>query len=41
MKISDNLFVYGTLKRGHGNNALIRHTEFIAEAIYVDKFEIT
>ena len=35
------LFVYGTLKRGHGNNALIRHTEFIAEAISVDKFDVS
>ena len=35
------LFVYGTLKRGFGNNPLIKHTEFIGEAITIDRFDLS
>lgn len=27
-----NLFVYGTLRRGHGNNRLLKDSEFVGEA---------
>ena len=35
------LFVYGTLKKGFSNNTLIKHTEFIGEAISVDRFDVS
>ena len=34
------LFVYGTLKRGFGNNRLINHAKFIGTAISVDKYYV-
>lgn len=36
-KTTDLLFVYGTLKRGHGNNPLLRTSTFMGEAISADK----
>ena len=35
------LFVYGTLKKGYGNNTLIKHTEFIGESISIDRFDFS
>ena len=35
------LFVYGTLKKGYGNNTLIKHTEFIGESISIDRFDLS
>ncbi len=32
------VFVYGTLKRGHGNNRLLKTSEFISEDTTADKF---
>lgn len=32
------VFVYGTLKRGHGNNRLLRNAIFIGEAVTDDNF---
>ncbi len=32
------IFVYGTLKRGYGNNALLRDAAFLGEAVTVRKF---
>lgn len=35
------VFVYGTLKRGHGNNKLLSNAEFIGKAETVDKLHMT
>mgnify|MGYP005826791853 FL=1 len=35
------LFVYGTLKRGFGNNRIISHTEFVGSAISLDRFDVS
>ena len=35
------LFVYGTLKKGYGNNTLIKHTEFIGESISIERFDLS
>lgn len=34
------LFVYGTLKRGHGNNFLLRNSEFLGEALTEADYDI-
>ena len=34
------LFVYGTLKRGFGNNYILRNSEFIGSAVSEDKFVV-
>ena len=40
MKITDNLFVYGTLKRGFGNNYMLRNSKFVGKSISVDRFDV-
>ena len=37
----NKVFVYGTLKKGYGNNTLIKHTEFIGESISIDRFDLS
>lgn len=34
------IFVYGTLKRGHGNNRLLKDAEFIGKAVTLGKFKL-
>lgn len=34
-------FVYGTLKKGHGNNVLLNKSEYIGEAVTKEKFVMT
>lgn len=34
------VFVYGTLKRGYGNNRLLERAVFMTEAMTVDKFDM-
>lgn len=34
------MFVYGTLKRGHGNNRLMMNSKFIGEATTSEKFAL-
>lgn len=35
-----NLFVYGTLKRGHGNSKLLAHAEILGMATSVSKYKL-
>ena len=35
---NNNLFVYGTLKRGFGNNYILRNSKFLGSAITEEKF---
>ena len=35
------LFVYGTLKRGFGNNSLLQDADYICTAVSVDKYNIS
>ena len=35
------LFVYGTLKRGFGNNHLISRCEFVGDFISTDRFDVS
>lgn len=35
-----NMFVYGTLKRGHGNNVLLRRSMFVGPGITKEKFAL-
>jgi len=37
---NNNLFVYGTLKRGFGNNYILRNSKFLGSAITEEKFII-
>lgn len=34
------IFVYGTLKKGHGNNRLLKDAEFIGKAVTLGKFKL-
>tara|TARA_X000001382_G_C3174225_1_gene180559 strand:- start:1962 stop:2369 length:408 start_codon:yes stop_codon:yes gene_type:complete len=34
----ENVFVYGTLKRGHGNHVLLKDSEFLGPASTKDKY---
>lgn len=34
------VFVYGTLKRGHGNNRLLRTSDYLGKAVSVEKFRM-
>ena len=36
--MTTRVFVYGTLKRGHGNNRLLHGAEFISEAISREEY---
>ena len=36
-----NLFVYGTLKKGFGNNSIIRYAEFVGDAVSINRFDIS
>lgn len=36
----NRVFVYGTLKRGHGNHSLLREAKFIGEALTIKKFRL-
>ncbi len=38
--MESKLFVYGTLKRGLGNNRLLVHTDFLGVATSIDRFNI-
>lgn len=38
MKDKDHVFVYGTLKRGHGNSVLLNEAEFVQDAITPPKY---
>ncbi len=40
MNKDNNLFVYGTLKRGFGNSYILRNSEFIGSAVSEEKFVI-
>jgi gamma-glutamylaminecyclotransferase len=33
-----NFFVYGTLKRGYGNNVILRSSKFLGEAVSRDRY---
>ena len=37
---TNNLFVYGTLKRGFGNNYILRNSRFIGKAVSSKKFDV-
>ena len=34
------IFVYGTLKKGYGNNSLLNNSKFIGEAITTEKYAL-
>lgn len=36
--MSHLIFVYGTLKRGHGNNRLLANSQFIGNAVTIDHY---
>ena len=38
--MESKLFVYGTLKRGLGNNSLLRNSEFLGVGITKDRFDV-
>lgn len=40
-KFDELFFVYGTLKRGHGNHRILKTCEFLGPAVTVDRFVLT
>ncbi len=38
--MTNKLFVYGTLKRGFGNNVLLKNSKFIGKAVTEDYFDV-
>ena len=38
---NNNLFVYGTLKKGYGNHSIIQKTTYIGDFISIDKFDLS
>ena len=40
LKMYHHLFVYGTLKRGHGNSHRLKHAELLGPAISVNKYKL-
>lgn len=38
--MSSNVFVYGTLKRGHGNNRLLEGCVFLGECVTLQTFKL-
>ena len=40
LEMCNNVFVYGTLKRGFGNSFLLRDSCFVSEAETVDKYAL-